>query len=100
MKQKRIYKVVNVSADPDIMNFGTLATHDLLRLCVELAECSDRAFPLRKQRVRGFVDAMNLYEGDTLFFTAERDEQSTNIQIKAWDDCILHVIAQREATNE
>lgn len=101
MKQKRIYKVVNVREDPDIMNFGTLATYKLLRLCVKLAECSDRSFPLREQRVRGFVSAMNLYEAVQLFCTAERDDLSTDIQIMKWDGSILlHVFAQREDTNE
>lgn len=101
MKQKRIYKVTNMREDPDIMNFGTLATHELLNLCFELAECSDRSFPLREQRLRGFVSAMNLYEAPLLFVTAERNELSTNIQIIAWDGPILlHVFAQREDTNE
>lgn len=101
MKQKRIYKVANVREDPDIMNFWSSVTHELLSLCVELAECSDRSFPLREQRVRGFVSAMNLYETDLLFFSAERNELSTNIQIMARDGCILlHVFAQREDTNE
>lgn len=101
MKQKRIYKVANVREDPDIMNFGTLATYKLLRLCVKLAECSDRSFPLREQRVIGFISAMNLYEAVQLFFTAERNDLSTDVQIMTWDGRImLRVLSQREATNE
>lgn len=101
MKQKRIYKVTNIEEDIGIMNYSTVVMNALRQLCIDLAESSDRAFPLKAERLTGFVAAMNLHESGLLFWSAERREHATLVQITTLSSTtLISVLSQREDTNE
>ena len=100
MKQKRIYKVKNIEEDGNT-NCSIYVLHILRQHCIDLAESSDRAFPLKEARLTGFIGAMNIYEPGTFFWEAERCEHATLVQITTLDSrTVISVLSQREDTNE
>lgn len=101
MKQKRIYKVMEITYGPDSMAINQASLIYLREYCITVAQSSDRAYDTAKQRLSGFLNALNVYETQTIYSTALRTDHKTVVHVATFEgDTIITVLAEREATNE
>lgn len=101
MKQKRVYKVITIEEDPDIMEINHGAVYLMKNYATEVAESSDRSYTAYKYRLFGLVNAIHIYDRP-IYAHIIRDDHVTIVEVYK-SDCatkLLVVTSRREDTNE
>lgn len=101
MKQKRVYKIITIEEDPDIMEINSCAAYLMKNYAVEVAESSDRSYTACKYRLFGLLNAIDIYDSQ-VFANIFRDDFVTLVEVYKSDGVtkLLVVAARRVDTNE
>lgn len=96
MKQKRVYELEGAKEHARFKEIRPIAVVGIRVLCKEVVTASDRALPLAKAKLDGYLDAYSNLERASLFAVTGRNDDYTVVTIFDFYGPILSVKSRRK----